>query len=131
MARAWLSHSSQHVRVAGGDATLVDQRVGLDTGCPLCPGLFAVATRRARQRAQEAMRQADPLSRLPAFLGDTYMVCYLAAIELGRSTFDMVMGKLRSAVNTRKENMWRASAAAPPGGRGRCPGGPACGLGGA
>ena len=103
MARARLSNSSQHVIVADGDATMVDQHVGLDQGCPLSPGFFAVATRRARRHTQDAMRQSDPLARVPAFLGDTYMAGYPAAIELGRHTFDVEMGKLHLIMNKRKE----------------------------
>ena len=113
VARAWLSSSSRHVIVADGDASMVDQHVGLDQGCPLSPGFYAVATRRARQRTQDAMRQSDPLARVPAFLDDTYMAGYPDTIELGRHTFDVEMAKLNLSVNKLKEKFWRANAAAP------------------
>ena len=58
VAKAWLGSSSTHVIVADGASELVGQHVGLDQGCPLSPGLYSVATRRARQRAQTAAAEA-------------------------------------------------------------------------
>ena len=57
VARVWLGTISTCVLVADGDATLVAQHVGLGQGWPLSPGFYAVATRRARQRTRDTMRQ--------------------------------------------------------------------------
>ena len=51
----------------GGDTTSMHQQAGWTQGYPLSPGIFAVATQRARQRTQDAMRPADPLARVLAF----------------------------------------------------------------
>ena len=116
VARVCLSISSEHVIVADADATTVTQYVGLDQGCPLSPGFYSVATRRGRQRTREAMCQADPSSLVPAFLDDTCMVGRPEAVVLGRQAFKDEMAKLNLKVHPKKEKMWRASAAAPPGG---------------
>ena len=70
VAEAWLGSDTEHVIIADGVAEMVPQKVGLDQGCPLSPGLFAVGTAGALRRVRSAMQAVDPQAAAVAFLDD-------------------------------------------------------------
>ena len=119
VAEAWLNQDTEHVILADGVSEVVHQRVGLDQGCPLSPGFFAVATAGALRRVREAMQAVDPLAAVVAFLDDTYLLGQPDAVAVGFTSFGREMAAIGLTVNTTKTKVWRppseaAAADAPP-----------------
>ena len=106
VAEAWLLHDTEHIIVADGAAETVTQRVGLDQGCPMSPGLFAVATTKALQHVRQAMLVRDDQAAVVAFLDDTYLIGLPDAVAAGCAAFGLAKGAIGLRVNQDKTKVW-------------------------
>ena len=105
-ARAVAATDTWHVVMADGDARTVTQRVGLDQGCPLSPGLFAVAVAPALQEVTREVCRIDPQAKVVAFLDDTYIVGTPAACAAGRRRFEAAMKAIGLDMHPTKTKVW-------------------------
>ena len=89
LAVRWLKGEVFHVAgSAGGDeGQLVSLTFGMDPGCPLSPGFYAVTARDPLAVAVEAARAVDPHADVLAFLDDPYLVGTLPAIRAGARAY--------------------------------------------
>ena len=69
-----------------GNRTL-DQRIGLDQGCPMPPGLYCITVKDALARTPATMRQYDREAVVFAFIDDTYLIGNPEAVKHGRESF--------------------------------------------
>ena len=95
--RAWYQAPVWHAVSSGrgGPSALIQQRCGVDQGCPLSPAFFAAALALARTAAQQRSRAkaARPDIFIYAYLDDMYVV---APSEALRDTLDIIAEELRN-----------------------------------
>lgn len=87
------------------------QQCGLDQGCPLSPGLYALAVRDALAEAQEAMRAFDSAGRVVAYLDDTYLVGAPAAMAPCLAVLRAGLAQRGLALRAEKTQAWAPDAA--------------------
>ncbi len=107
LAETWLPESIQHV--AGGGASrgrMVLQHRGVDQGCPMSPGFFALGTADDLKLGRETIRQRDADGDCCAFLDDTYFVGHAQGIFPGFEAWKRSIESKGLSVNMRKTQLW-------------------------
>ncbi len=107
LAEAWLPESTQHV--AGGGASrarMVTQWHGVDQGCPMSPGFFALGTAEDLKLGRTAVRRRDADGDCGAFLDDTYFVGLAQGVFPGFEAWKQSIESKGLRVNMRKTQLW-------------------------
>ncbi len=107
LAEAWLPTSTQHVAGGGSGRTcLVEQRYGVDQGCPMSPGFFALGTADDLQLGRAAVRRRDAAGDCGAFLDDTYFMGQAHGVFPGFEAWKQSIESKGLSVNMRKTQLW-------------------------
>ena len=107
LADSWLPERTNHVAGGGASpASIVTQVRGLDQGCPMSPGFYAVATSDDLELGRTAVRKRDEKGDCVAFLDDTYLVGTPEGLFPGFQEWQTAIEKRGMRLNMAKTQLW-------------------------
>ena len=88
---------------------------GVDQGCPLSPGFFAVGIAPVLDALQGTLRALDPAARVVSYLDDVYVVIAPAHAEAALAAAGRAFSPAGLTLNRSKCHAWSASGSVPAG----------------
>ena len=84
----------------------MEQKEGLDQGCPLSPPLFCITIRSALEELLRIGKLEDEDFQVLAFLDDTYFQCRPSLVPMLVEAARRLMGALGLSMNDKKMKVW-------------------------
>ena len=114
VASAWLCLQTDHLYWSdGGKGLQVHASTGVDQGCPLSPGLFAIGLAPSLERIQAELVQLSPECRVFSYLDDIMVVAPGAEAERAMKVVVEELERVGLTVNAGKTEAWTYDPQAP------------------
>ena len=103
----WYARATSHIYWDEAHRpSIIEAQEGVDQGCALSPGLFAIALAPVLHSLEGTLRTRDDTTRVHAYLDDVFIVCDAGEAEAAVASAAAAMGELNLALKLEKTQIW-------------------------